>query len=61
MSRIRSVTTSLPGVDRRSVLAATAAVSLAAGIGYALRPTDSQAAPATVPQAAPAADAPVAS
>ncbi|MFE2585560.1 TIGR03767 family metallophosphoesterase [Streptomyces sp. NPDC059378] len=58
MSRIRSVATSLPGVDRRSVLAATAAVSLAAGVGYALRPADSQAAPATVPQAAPAADVP---
>ncbi|KOV94700.1 TIGR03767 family metallophosphoesterase [Streptomyces sp. NRRL B-3648] len=44
MSRIRSVTASVPGVNRRTVLAAAGAVSLSAGVGYALRPTDSQAA-----------------
>ncbi|MFJ4519700.1 TIGR03767 family metallophosphoesterase [Streptomyces sp. NPDC088810] len=44
MSRIRSVTASAPGVNRRTVLAAAGAVSLSAGVGYALRPTDSQAA-----------------
>ncbi|MFD9000352.1 TIGR03767 family metallophosphoesterase [Streptomyces sp. NPDC059582] len=47
MSRTRSVTTSTPGVNRRTVLAVTAAASVSAGVGYALRPTDSQAAPAT--------------
>lgn len=46
MSRKRSVTSSVLGVDRRTVLAATAAVSVSAGVGYALRPTDSEAAPA---------------
>jgi metallophosphoesterase (TIGR03767 family) len=44
MSRIRSVASSTLGVNRRTVLAATAAVSASAGVGYALRPTDSQAA-----------------
>jgi metallophosphoesterase (TIGR03767 family) len=52
MSRIRSVATSALGVHRRTVLAAAGAVTLSAGVGYALRPTDSQ--------AAPAAEAPVA-
>ncbi|WP_367323042.1 TIGR03767 family metallophosphoesterase [Streptomyces sp. HUAS ZL42] len=49
MSRIRSVAGSVPVVNRRTVLAATAAVSVSAGVGYALRPTDSQAAPAPAP------------
>jgi metallophosphoesterase (TIGR03767 family) len=40
MSRIRTVTGSVPGIHRRSVLAAAGAVSLSAGVGYALRPTD---------------------
>ncbi|MFJ9863461.1 TIGR03767 family metallophosphoesterase [Streptomyces sp. NPDC101165] len=53
MSRIRSVATSALGVHRRTVLAAAGAVSLSAGVGYALRPTDSQAAART-------AEAPVA-
>ncbi|MET7457085.1 TIGR03767 family metallophosphoesterase [Streptomyces sp. NPDC005574] len=44
MSRIRSVASSTLGVNRRTVLAATAAVSVSAGVGYALRPTDSVAA-----------------
>ncbi|GGW18259.1 metallophosphoesterase [Streptomyces capoamus] len=44
MSRTRSVTASATGVNRRTVLAAAGAVSLCAGAGYALRPTDSQAA-----------------
>ncbi|WEO97414.1 TIGR03767 family metallophosphoesterase [Streptomyces sp. FXJ1.172] len=43
MSRIRSVATSALGVNRRTVLAAAGAVSLSAGVGYALRPTDSEA------------------
>ncbi|WP_432170688.1 TIGR03767 family metallophosphoesterase [Streptomyces sp. 1222.5] len=55
MSRIRSVATSASGVNRRTVLAAAGAVSLSAGVGYALRPTDSEAA-----TAASAAEAPVA-
>lgn len=60
MSRIRSVAGSMPAVNRRTVLAATAAVSASAGVGYALRPTESEAAP--VHEAAPAdAEAPVAS
>ncbi|MFF7328742.1 TIGR03767 family metallophosphoesterase [Streptomyces sp. NPDC008150] len=57
MPRIRSVVTSVTttaahaaeaarGVDRRTVLAAAGAVSLTAGVGYALRPTDSEAATA---------------
>ncbi|MGV9272106.1 TIGR03767 family metallophosphoesterase [Streptomyces griseosporeus] len=53
-----------PGVARRTVLAAGAAASASIGTGYALRPTDSQAAPApaapprrrpAVPAARPAA------
>jgi metallophosphoesterase (TIGR03767 family) len=43
MSRIRSTTGSGPGVHRRSVLAATAAVAVAGGVGYALRPEEAQA------------------
>ncbi|MFJ9832560.1 TIGR03767 family metallophosphoesterase [Streptomyces sp. NPDC101169] len=52
MSRIRSVATSTLGVHRRTVLAAAGAVSLSAGVGYALRPTESQAATATDGRAA---------
>ncbi|WP_432191119.1 TIGR03767 family metallophosphoesterase [Streptomyces sp. bgisy027] len=44
MSRIRSVASSALGVHRRTLLAATGAVALSAGAGYALRPTDSEAA-----------------
>jgi metallophosphoesterase (TIGR03767 family) len=44
MSRTRSVASSTLEVNRRTVLAATAAVSVSAGVGYALRPTDSRAA-----------------
>ncbi|GGW37322.1 metallophosphoesterase [Streptomyces lucensis JCM 4490] len=44
MSRTRSVATSTAGVHRRTVLAAAGAVSLSAGAGYALRPTDGHAA-----------------
>ncbi|MGW4732448.1 TIGR03767 family metallophosphoesterase [Streptomyces shenzhenensis] len=44
MSRLRSVATSALEVNRRTVLAAVGAVSLSAGVGYALRPTDSEAA-----------------
>lgn len=47
MSRTRSVATSAVAVNRRTVLAAVGAVSLSAGVGYALRPTDSQAATAS--------------
>ncbi|MFI9805805.1 TIGR03767 family metallophosphoesterase [Streptomyces sp. NPDC052301] len=47
MSRIRSVAASATGVHRRTVLAAAGAVSLSAGVGYALRPTDSRAATTT--------------
>ncbi|MFK0116822.1 TIGR03767 family metallophosphoesterase [Streptomyces sp. NPDC090994] len=43
MSRTRSTTGSAPGVHRRSVLAATAAVAVAGGAGYALRPDDAAA------------------
>ncbi|POX64971.1 TIGR03767 family metallophosphoesterase [Streptomyces sp. Ru62] len=43
MPRIRSVATSAAGVNRRTVLAAAGAVSLSAGVGYALRPADGQA------------------
>jgi metallophosphoesterase (TIGR03767 family) len=61
MSRTRSVASSALGVNRRTVLAATAAVSVSAGVGYALRPTDSQAATADAGHAAnAAAEAPVA-
>ncbi|MDN0196859.1 TIGR03767 family metallophosphoesterase [Streptomyces sp. S.PNR 29] len=47
MSRTRSVAGSAHGVHRRSILAATSAVALSAGVGYALRPSDSQAATTT--------------
>ncbi|GGJ37301.1 TIGR03767 family metallophosphoesterase [Streptomyces brasiliensis] len=57
MSRIRSVATSALGVNRRTVLAAAGAVSVSAGVGYALRPTDSEAAtPAPTTSEAPAAN-----
>ncbi|MER5177192.1 TIGR03767 family metallophosphoesterase [Streptomyces sp. NPDC002896] len=49
MSRIRSVATATAAataVNRRTLLAATGAVSLSAGIGYALRPGSAQAAAA---------------
>ncbi|MFF7470166.1 TIGR03767 family metallophosphoesterase [Streptomyces sp. NPDC008092] len=55
MSRIRSVATSAAHkgrealeINRRTVLAAAGAVSLSAGVGYALRPTAGEAAPAAV-------------
>ncbi|MFI1000562.1 TIGR03767 family metallophosphoesterase [Streptomyces galbus] len=56
MPRTRSVTPSAQEVDRRTVLAATAAVSVSVsvGVGWALRPTDSQAAPAPATPSAPA-------
>ncbi|GGL69820.1 metallophosphoesterase [Streptomyces fumigatiscleroticus] len=44
MSRLRSVAGLAPGIHRRTVLAATGAVAVSAGVGYALRPSDSQAA-----------------
>ncbi|MCX5048196.1 MULTISPECIES: TIGR03767 family metallophosphoesterase [unclassified Streptomyces] len=47
MSRIRSVAATIPAINRRTVLAATGAAAVSAGLGYALRPTDSQAATAT--------------
>ena len=46
MSRTRSVAGSGQGIHRRSVLAATGAVTLSGGVGHALRPSDSQAATA---------------
>ncbi|CAM5702167.1 hypothetical protein SPURM210S_00442 [Streptomyces purpurascens] len=46
MSRTRSVAGSGQGIHRRSVLAAGGAVALSAGVGYALRPSESQAATA---------------
>jgi metallophosphoesterase (TIGR03767 family) len=61
MSRLRSVASSTAhglAVDRRTVLAAAGAVSLSAGVGYALRPTDSRAA---TQSPAGAGEAPVAS
>ncbi|MGW7527709.1 TIGR03767 family metallophosphoesterase [Streptomyces sp. NPDC054783] len=51
MPRIRSVAASALEVNRRTVLAAAGAVSLSAGVGYALRPTDSEAATAPAPVA----------
>ncbi|MEU6376548.1 TIGR03767 family metallophosphoesterase [Streptomyces sp. NPDC046909] len=61
MSRIRSVATSALAVNRRTVLAATGAAAVSVGVGYALRPTDSQAATnATGTADAGAAEAPVA-
>ncbi|MEV7974878.1 TIGR03767 family metallophosphoesterase [Streptomyces sp. NPDC086519] len=63
MSRIRSVATSAAHkgrealeINRRTVLAATGAVSLSAGVGYALRPTDSEAAPAVAAAQQPVAE-----
>ncbi|MER6028401.1 TIGR03767 family metallophosphoesterase [Streptomyces sp. NPDC001851] len=56
MSRSRSVTTSASEVNRRTVLAAAGAVSLSAGVGYAVRPADSRAATT----ATSSAEAPVA-
>ncbi|MFE2066670.1 TIGR03767 family metallophosphoesterase [Streptomyces sp. NPDC059467] len=63
MSRIRSVATSAAQkgrealeINRRSVLAAAGAVSLSAGVGYALRPTDSQAASAATEEQQPVAE-----
>ncbi|MFF4796798.1 TIGR03767 family metallophosphoesterase [Streptomyces sp. NPDC001351] len=44
MPRIRSVAATSPAINRRTVLAATGAAAVSAGVGYALRPTDSQAA-----------------
>ncbi|MFH8340513.1 TIGR03767 family metallophosphoesterase [Streptomyces sp. AM6-12] len=44
MSRLRSAAASAAGIDRRTLLTAAGAVSLAAGVGCALRPTDSEAA-----------------
>lgn len=47
MSRIRSVAAAATNPDRRAFLAATGAVGLAAGVGFALRPeTDAHAATA---------------
>ncbi|MGX1269992.1 TIGR03767 family metallophosphoesterase [Streptomyces phaeoluteigriseus] len=60
MPRTRSVMDSALGVHRRTVLAATAAVSVSTGVGYALRPTDSEAAPARAPKAPAASAAPAA-
>lgn len=51
MSRTRSVAASIPAVNRRTVLAATGAAAVSAGVGHALRPTDSQAATGTGTQA----------
>lgn len=50
MSRIRSVAGST-GLHRRSLLAATGAVTLSAGVGYALWPGDGRAAAAPAPAA----------
>ncbi|MFJ6082687.1 TIGR03767 family metallophosphoesterase [Streptomyces sp. NPDC092369] len=59
MSRTRSVAGPKPAVNRRTVLAVTGAAAVSAGVGYALRPTDSQAASA-VPVSGTAHQAPVA-
>ncbi|WP_328747529.1 TIGR03767 family metallophosphoesterase [Streptomyces sp. NBC_00285] len=56
MSRTRSVASTTLGVHRRTVLAAAGAAAVSVGVGYALRPTDSQAATGT----GAAAEAPVA-
>ena len=58
MSRIRSVAGSKPAVNRRTVLAVSGAAAVSAGVGYALRPTDSQA--ASAPASGTAHQAPVA-
>ncbi|KMS69430.1 metallophosphoesterase [Streptomyces viridochromogenes] len=55
MSRIRSVASSALGIHRRTLLAATGAVTLSAGVGYALRPTESEAATTTSTANAPGA------
>ena len=55
MSRTRSVASTTPAVHRRTVLAAAGAAAASAGIGYALRPTDSQAATTTGAAQAPVA------
>ncbi|MFB6844975.1 TIGR03767 family metallophosphoesterase [Streptomyces sp. NPDC056373] len=55
MSRTRSVAGYGQNIHRRSVLAATGAVALAGGVGYALRPSESQAATAQESTAAVAA------
>ncbi|NEB01803.1 TIGR03767 family metallophosphoesterase [Streptomyces sp. SID13726] len=60
MSRIRSVASNALGVHRRTVLAATGAAAVSVGVGYSLRPTDSEAATAAAPAAPAAAEAPVA-
>jgi hypothetical protein len=60
MSRIRSVAASALEVNRRTVLAAAGAVSLSAGVGYALRPTDSQAATTAAAPVAQSRQAPAA-
>lgn len=56
MSRIRSVASSTLGVNRRTVLATAGAVTLSAGVGYTLLPTDSQAATTTTTEQAPVAN-----
>ncbi|GGM92833.1 TIGR03767 family metallophosphoesterase [Streptomyces fuscichromogenes] len=63
MSRIRSVATSAAHkgrealeINRRTVLAAAGAVTLSVGVGYALRPTDSEAAPAAAEEQQPVAE-----
>ncbi|MFJ6740888.1 TIGR03767 family metallophosphoesterase [Streptomyces sp. NPDC091279] len=66
MSRTRSVASNTLGINRRTVLAATGAAAVTAGVGYALRPTDSEAATSTgastdvVAQSRQAAAAPLA-
>lgn len=54
MPRIRSVTTAAAEIDRRAFLTATGAVTLSAGIGYALGPGGETSAAATHQAAAPA-------
>lgn len=44
MSRTRSVASSVLGINRRTVLAATGAAAVSVGVGHALRPAESQAA-----------------
>ncbi|MEU9291857.1 TIGR03767 family metallophosphoesterase [Streptomyces sp. NPDC048275] len=60
MSRIRSVATAA-AMNRRTLLAATGAVTLSAGVGYALRPdAEAHAASAGEAQSAASGEAPVA-
>lgn len=54
MPRIRSVTTAAAEIDRRAFLTATGAVTLSAGIGYALGPAGGTSAAAHPAAAAPA-------